>query len=39
MEEKFTPEEQAIYDEHFASDHAVEFIFISLLILTTAVRQ
>ncbi|EJF87329.1 MULTISPECIES: hypothetical protein [Bartonella] len=26
MEEEFTPEEQAIYDEHFASDHAVELV-------------
>lgn len=26
MEEEFTPEEQAIYDEHFASDNAVELV-------------
>ncbi|WP_208441666.1 hypothetical protein [Bartonella raoultii] len=26
MEEEFTPEEQAIYDEHFTSDHPVELV-------------
>lgn len=26
MEEKFTPEEQAVYDEHFANDHSVELV-------------